>query len=93
MVHVKLVLPIALEDIGLLPDDHVVLKRKRPMLLDAAALQPLLAAVDQHVVAHHVVLAIVLVEAAGLRADDEIIFGNDVGGPLVEVDAPSAVIE
>ena len=50
-----------------------------------------LARQREDVVADGVLLAVVLVEAAGLRAVDEVVFQLDAGRALVGVEAPAAV--
>src|SRR5262249_35795785 len=72
--------------------DDVALERERAMWLVARADDLGIAAVREDIVAHKIIPAVVLGEAAVSRAEDEVILQRDVGTPLVGVESPPFVV-
>src|SRR5262249_57248196 len=89
--HVQLA-PVASEQGPAVPDHDVALEAKALVRLDPRALDLRVAAKGEDVVAHHVLLAVVLVAAAVGRSADHVVLSEDVGGSLVEVDTPASVL-
>ena len=63
------------------------------MRLGPRPLDLVLRGEGEDVVPDDVLLAVVLVEAAGLGAVDEVVLHHDAGRALVGVEAPAAVVE
>src|SRR5665213_3631187 len=85
--------PVAGEQYAGAVVDDVVLEGKAAVVFETGTLDLGIAAQGEDVIADDVVLAVVLVEAAVGGATDEIILGENIGGSLVEVDAPAPVLD
>ena len=81
------------EERALVPVDDVALEAEALVVFHAWALDLGIAAEGEDVVPDRVLLAVVLVEAAVGRPVNQVVLGEDVGGALVEVDAPAAVFQ
>src|SRR5438132_13340420 len=75
------------------PIDDVVLECERPMRLHARSLNLLLFGEREDVIADNVLLAVMLMESAGLRVVNDIVLRGHSARPLIEINSPPAVIE
>ena len=83
--------PVAGKERAGVPVDDVVLEGEGEVFFHPRGLELLLLAEGEDVVADDVLPAVVLVEAAGLDAVDEVVLEEDVGAAFVGIEAPAAV--
>ena len=83
--------PVAVQEVARVPKDDVALEREGKMVFGAGALHLGRGRIREDVVLNQVVLAVVLVEAAGLGVVHDVVFRHNVRRALVEVDPPAAI--
>ncbi len=76
---------------ALVEDDNVIGKGEGLVLFDASGLDLVVFGEGEDVVADDIFFAVVLVEAAGFGAVNDVIFHMDSGGAFVGVESPAAV--